>query len=136
MNTIPFKIPITPVFLHILEFQELEFQKPENLMIHSVFTFRRPWFKRSAANPQKTSLSTAYMDAAGVGKIISISQAIFEGMTARTTEECQNMTKPWPGGCRCQSNDDCEIGLCCYSEFPHSFFSNLSYLSLQKCMIK
>ena len=35
---------------------------------------RRPWFHKVIVNPDKTGISTAYMDAAGVGKIISISQ--------------------------------------------------------------
>ena len=51
------------------------------------------------------------MDAAGVGKIITISQAVFEGMAARTDEECNNITDKKPGGCRCQSDDDCIIGM-------------------------
>ena len=53
------------------------------------------------------------MDAAGVGKIITISQAVFEGMIPyMTTEECQNIseTGPWPGGCPCNTAEDCIIG--------------------------
>lgn len=53
------------------------------------------------------------MDAAGVGKIITISQAVFEGMTNRTTEEClkKSQTGPWPGGCKCNTDSDCIIGI-------------------------
>lgn len=51
------------------------------------------------------------MDAAGVGKIVTISQAVFEGMTPRTDEQCLNysQTGPWPGGCRCKKDEDCII---------------------------
>ncbi len=75
-----------------------------------IFNFRRPWFKRASSAPSKTSISTAYMDAAGAGKIISISQAVFEGMTNRTDEMCKNITGPKPGGCRCYTDSDCIIG--------------------------
>jgi hypothetical protein len=49
------------------------------------------------------------MDAAGVGKIITISQAVFEGMTSRSDEKCSNFstTGPWPGGCKCNDDDEC-----------------------------
>ncbi|KAK2171035.1 hypothetical protein NP493_1112g00008 [Ridgeia piscesae] len=64
---------------------------------------KRSWYKRATSNPSKTSISTAYMDAAGVGKIITVSQALFEGITSRTTEECLNISAsgPWPGGWSC-----------------------------------
>ena len=78
-----------------------------------MFVFlRRSWYKRALANPDKTVISTAYMDAAGVGKIITISQAVFEGMTPRTEEECLNISKtgPWPGGCKCIRDENCIIG--------------------------
>ena len=48
-------------------------------------------------NPDKTTISTAYMDAAGVGKIISLSQAIFEGMENKTKEICELETGKLPG---------------------------------------
>jgi hypothetical protein len=51
------------------------------------------------------------MDAAGVGKINTISQAVFEGMKVKTEEECRNFSDsgPWPGGCKCNVDDDCII---------------------------
>jgi len=51
------------------------------------------------------------MDAAGVGKINTISQAVFEGMKVKSEEECRNFsqTGPWPGGCNCNVDDDCII---------------------------
>ena len=47
-----------------------------------------------------------------MGKIITISQAVFEGMTNRTVEECLNFSLkgPWPGGCKCNTDTDCIIG--------------------------
>lgn len=72
-----------------------------------VITFRRPWYRRTSSTPWRTSISTPYMDAAGVGKIVTISQAVFEGMTPRTDEDCFNITKPLPGGCVCEVDTDC-----------------------------
>lgn len=80
---------------------------------------RRPWYLRAVANPDKTVISTAYMDAAGVGKIITISQAVFEGMVPRTTAECEeyhNVTKP--GGCVCTHDEECISGQCYLSKAP------------------
>ena len=74
---------------------------------------KRPWFKRAASSPSKTSISTPYMDAAGVGKIVTISQAVFEGMTVRNEnnfEDCSNASDQLPGGCRCNNDNDCISG--------------------------
>ena len=73
--------------------------------------YRRPWYKRTSSAPHKTSISTPYMDAAGVGKINTISQAVFEGMKPKSDEECLNIssTGPWPGGCKCNVDEDCII---------------------------
>ena len=47
-----------------------------------------------------------------MGKIITISQALFEGMMSSTDEYCHNVSEagPWPGGCRCSKDADCIIG--------------------------
>ncbi|KAL4236042.1 hypothetical protein ACF0H5_004428 [Mactra antiquata] len=75
---------------------------------------KRPWYKRTSAAPHQISISTPYMDAAGVGKINTISQAVFEGMKKKTDEECHNIsqTGPWPGGCKCNVDEDCIIKVC------------------------
>ena len=46
-----------------------------------------------------------------MGKINTISQAVFEGMKPKTDEECYNISKtgPWPGGCKCNVDEDCII---------------------------
>ncbi|KAJ8032799.1 Voltage-dependent calcium channel subunit alpha-2/delta-2 [Holothuria leucospilota] len=72
---------------------------------------KRPWYKRVIKNPDRTSMSMAYMDAAGVGKIISISQAVYEGMPNTSQEDCQVSGKK-PPGCECHSNADCQSGYC------------------------
>ncbi|XP_071499643.1 voltage-dependent calcium channel subunit alpha-2/delta-3-like [Diadema antillarum] len=77
---------------------------------------KRPWFHRVIVNPDKTTISTAYMDAAGVGKIISLSQAVFEGMENKTKEECEGLSGKLPGGCQCHTNRDCISGKCYKSE--------------------
>ncbi|XP_067936801.1 voltage-dependent calcium channel subunit alpha-2/delta-1-like [Watersipora subatra] len=80
----------------------------------------RPWYKRAAKDPSKTSISTPYMDAAGVGKIITISQALFEGMTPRNETECEQDygEGPYPGGCTCIRNEDCKSRSCYKSDGP------------------
>ena len=47
----------------------------------------------------------------GSGKINMISQAVFEGMKPKSDEECLNIssTGPWPGGCKCNVDEDCII---------------------------
>ena len=93
------------IYIHIL------LQVSENMNCLYVY-YRRSWFKTSASQPLKTTISTAYMDAAGVGKIITISQALFEGMIPRKKGECDNMTTPLPGGCPCKEGEDCISGQC------------------------
>ncbi|RUS88477.1 hypothetical protein EGW08_003735 [Elysia chlorotica] len=75
---------------------------------------QRPWYKRTSSAPHKTSVSTPYMDSAGVGKVNTISQAVFEGMTPKTTEEC--IANPKMGGCPCEVDNDCYIKRCYMSE--------------------
>ncbi|CAL1539791.1 unnamed protein product [Lymnaea stagnalis] len=78
---------------------------------------QRPWYKRTSSAPHKTSVSTPYMDSAGVGKINTISQAVFEGMTPKTDEECANFTKgKLMGGCHCDVDTDCYIKVCYLSK--------------------
>ncbi|XP_060584904.1 voltage-dependent calcium channel subunit alpha-2/delta-3-like [Ruditapes philippinarum] len=83
---------------------------------------KRPWYKRTSAAPHQISISTPYMDAAGVGKINTISQAVFEGMKVKTEEECRNFSDsgPWPGGCKCNVDDDCIIKVCYLSKSPYA----------------
>ncbi|GFO18775.1 voltage-dependent calcium channel subunit alpha-2/delta-2-like [Plakobranchus ocellatus] len=71
---------------------------------------QRPWYLRTSSAPHKTSVSTPYMDSAGVGKVNTISQAVFEGMTHKNEEECNQTTKgPIMGGCPCNVDSDCYI---------------------------
>ena len=59
------------------------------------------------------------MDAAGVGKIITISQALFEGMTPRNMSDCKRdygEKGPYPGGCLCKRDEDCKSRKCCIFE--------------------
>ncbi|ESO88121.1 hypothetical protein LOTGIDRAFT_165858 [Lottia gigantea] len=80
---------------------------------------KRPWYKRTSSAPHKTSISTPYMDAAGVGKINTISQAVFEGMTPKTDKECETWKgSPLPGGCKCDLDSDCMTKVCYMSKAP------------------
>ncbi|XP_052254694.1 voltage-dependent calcium channel subunit alpha-2/delta-2-like isoform X2 [Dreissena polymorpha] len=75
---------------------------------------KRPWYRTTSAQPHQISISTPYMDAAGVGKIVTISQAVFEGMKVKSESECFNFSRtgPWPGGCMCNLDVDCIIKVC------------------------
>jgi hypothetical protein len=42
---------------------------------------RRPWYYRGFAGGSKLSLSSPYIDAAGAGKVITLSRAVYEGLT-------------------------------------------------------
>ncbi|XP_071807181.1 voltage-dependent calcium channel subunit alpha-2/delta-3-like [Asterias amurensis] len=79
---------------------------------------KRPWYHRVIVNSDKTSISTAYMDSAGVGKIISVSQAVFEGMPIIADEECDKIEGQKPGGCQCSTDDDCVSVRCYRSQRP------------------
>lgn len=72
------------------------------------YCFRRTWFSRAKNAPTKTVISNAYMDSAGVGKIITISQAVFEGLPVFVRpEDCRGLKK---GGCDCISDKECLSG--------------------------
>ncbi|XP_038057398.1 voltage-dependent calcium channel subunit alpha-2/delta-3-like [Patiria miniata] len=73
---------------------------------------KRPWYHRVITNSDKTSISTAYMDSAGVGKIISVSQAVFEGMPTIDEEQCDLVDGKKPGGCKCSTDADCVSARC------------------------
>ncbi|XP_028402985.1 voltage-dependent calcium channel subunit alpha-2/delta-1-like isoform X1 [Dendronephthya gigantea] len=69
---------------------------------------RRPWYHRTIVNPSKTSVSNAYMDLNGIGKVITISQAVFE--KTESNVDCSRTTKH--GGCSCSSHDECLSRYC------------------------
>lgn len=76
----------------------------------------RSWYKRALNSQTKTTLSSPYLDAAGAGKIITISQAVFEGMQNISKETCDNIFHKKPGGCHCNRGEDCESGVCYVSK--------------------
>ncbi len=79
----------------------------------------RSWYKRALNAQIKTTLSSPYLDAAGAGKIISVSQAVFEGMQNVTRQYCETITSnKKPGGCHCMRGEDCESGVCYVSKAP------------------
>ncbi|EDV25350.1 uncharacterized protein TRIADDRAFT_55341 [Trichoplax adhaerens] len=75
---------------------------------------KRPWYLRSLTNPTKIAISTAYLDSAGLGKVITISKAVQEGIfeisndTLCNTEQIGNL----PAGCPCTVNTDCSSKIC------------------------
>jgi voltage-dependent calcium channel alpha-2/delta-3 len=80
----------------------------------------RSWYKRALHAWTKTTLSAPYLDAAGAGKIITVSQAVFEGMLNVSKEYCenqrQNKTNKIPDGCHCSADDECASGVCYVSK--------------------
>ncbi|KAL3318708.1 hypothetical protein Ciccas_002628 [Cichlidogyrus casuarinus] len=82
---------------------------------------QRPWYRRTVTSPNKISITTPYMDSAGSGKILTFSQAIFEGMDIGDQSKCQNKEAVLQGGCLCQRNEECMSGSCYVSEAegPH-----------------
>ncbi|VEL08167.1 unnamed protein product [Protopolystoma xenopodis] len=50
---------------------------------------KRPWYWRTIASPDKITISTPYMDSAGSGKVVTISQAVFEGMPNISRSRCE-----------------------------------------------
>lgn len=80
----------------------------------------RSWYKRALNSHLKTTLSSPYLDAAGAGKIITISQAVFEGMQNVTKKFCSsnNKSKKLVSGCHCANGNECESGYCYVSKAP------------------
>jgi len=64
---------------------------------------RRPWYQRTLVNPAKTAISNAYMDASGIGKVVTISQALFQGLPTGLNASGVNCTGDHSlrGGCAC-----------------------------------
>ncbi|EDO28538.1 predicted protein [Nematostella vectensis] len=71
---------------------------------------RRPWYQRTLVNPAKTAVSNAYMDDSGIGKVITISQAVFQGIPTEKPN-CSGVHN-LRGGCRCVSHRQCLSGKC------------------------
>lgn len=69
---------------------------------------RRPWYHRTIVNPSKISVSNAYMDVNGIGKVVTISQAVFEGIS--TSQDCNRTNRH--GGCACYRDSQCLSRYC------------------------
>ena len=68
--------------------------------------YRRPWYHRALVNPAKAAVSNAYMDANGIGKVITISEAVFQALPRNTTNISCGGLENLPGGCPCTRYDD------------------------------
>ncbi|XP_031549203.1 uncharacterized protein LOC116286765 [Actinia tenebrosa] len=75
---------------------------------------KRPWYQRTLVSPAKTSVSNAYMDASGIGKVVTVSQAVFQGIPSDQDMLSINCTEDHNirGGCPCTSNTQCLSGKC------------------------
>lgn len=65
------------------------------------FLFRRPWYHRALVNPSKAAVSNAYMDANGIGKVITISEAVFQALPKVTSNISCERLENLLGGCPC-----------------------------------
>lgn len=63
--------------------------------------FRRPWYHRALVNPSKAAVSNAYMDANGIGKVITISEAVFQALPKITSNISCESLENLLGGCPC-----------------------------------
>lgn len=52
-------------------------------------------------NPAKAAVSNAYMDANGIGKVITISEAVFQALPKNTSNISCGGLENLPGGCPC-----------------------------------
>ena len=52
-------------------------------------------------NPSKAAVSNAYMDANGIGKVITISEAVFQGLPQNESNSSCDSVKNLRGGCPC-----------------------------------
>ena len=79
-------------------------------------------YRRALNAWTKTTLSAPYLDAAGAGKIITISQAVFEGMLNVSKELCEqqrlNRSTKIRDGCHCTVDSECASGICYVSKAP------------------
>ena len=56
-------------------------------------------------NPSKAAVSNAYMDANGIGKVITISEAVFQGLPQNASEVSCDRLENLLGGCSCTRYD-------------------------------
>ncbi|CAF2409931.1 unnamed protein product [Rotaria sp. Silwood2] len=84
----------------------------------------RAWYKRAVTFQDRTTASMPYLDLSGGGKVITIAQALFEGMPSISNKTCQQKTQQsssttkFPGGCPCSTGSDCLSGYCYQSVAP------------------
>ena len=60
-------------------------------------------------NPAKAAVSNAYMDANGIGKVITISEAVFQALPQNASNITCGGTSNLPGGCACSRYDDAHV---------------------------
>ena len=72
-----------------------------NTLLLFFFLFRRPWYHRALVNPSKAAVSNAYMDANGIGKVITISEAVFQALPKVTSNISCESLENLLGGCPC-----------------------------------
>ena len=71
-----------------------------NITVFWLF-LRRPWYHRALVNPAKAAVSNAYMDANGIGKVITISEAVFQALPKTASNISCGSLENLLGGCPC-----------------------------------
>lgn len=73
---------------------------------------KRPWYHRALVNPSKAAISNAYMDANGIGKVITISEAVFQALPQNSSSDSCGSLENLRGGCPCTRHGQCISGKC------------------------
>ncbi|XP_015752971.1 PREDICTED: uncharacterized protein LOC107332703, partial [Acropora digitifera] len=73
---------------------------------------KRPWYHRALVNPSKAAISNAYMDANGIGKVITISEAVFQALPQNSSSNSCGSLENLRGGCPCTRHGQCISGKC------------------------
>jgi len=73
---------------------------------------KRPWYHRALVNPAKAAVSNAYMDANGIGKVITISEAVFQALPNIASNISCDSLENLLGGCPCTRDAQCISGKC------------------------
>eukprot|EP00117_Sycon_ciliatum_P006330 scpid15815/ scgid3227/ VWFA and cache domain-containing protein 1 len=74
---------------------------------------RRPWYHRALANPPSVyATSAVYLDAGGVGKVVTLAQTIFHGRPAAAMAGPCTTVENYAGGCACTEHTQCTSQYC------------------------
>ncbi|XP_065176814.1 voltage-dependent calcium channel subunit alpha-2/delta-3-like isoform X1 [Sycon ciliatum] len=75
---------------------------------------RRPWYHRALANPpSQYATSSVYLDAGGIGKVVTVAQTVFQTRSVPSGTGLCTAATGRAGNCACSSHAQCQ-SLYCY----------------------